>query len=108
MPIAWFFAQLSADHFVRAWRTILRASFMDRHWQLFLLLHERHGSQFFHFFHILGYGIRVKKADGIGMLETIWVCPIKKVVYVMGESMFSNDSAYLPDHDLAFTLQIHI
>jgi ABC-2 type transport system permease protein len=34
-------------------------------------------------------GFALKRLMDIGMLETIWVCPIKKVMYLIGESMFS-------------------
>jgi len=34
-------------------------------------------------------GFSLKRLMDIGMLETIWVCPISKLVYIIGESLFS-------------------
>ncbi|MBN2041909.1 MAG: ABC transporter permease [Spirochaetes bacterium] len=34
-------------------------------------------------------GFSLKRLMDIGLLETIWVCPISKVVYIIGESLFS-------------------
>jgi ABC-2 type transport system permease protein len=34
-------------------------------------------------------GFALKRLMDFGLLETIWVCPIKKVIYIIGESMFS-------------------
>ena len=36
-----------------------------------------------------GMGFSLKRLMDIGMLETIWVCPISKLMYVVGESLFS-------------------
>ena len=36
-----------------------------------------------------GMGFSLKRLMDIGMLETIWVCPISKLVYIIGESLFS-------------------
>ena len=36
-----------------------------------------------------GMGFSIKRLMDIGMLETIWVCPISKLVYIIGESLFS-------------------
>jgi len=34
-------------------------------------------------------GFSLKRLMDIGMLETIWVCPVSKLVYIIGESLFS-------------------
>jgi ABC-2 type transport system permease protein len=34
-------------------------------------------------------GFSLKRLMDIGMLETIWVCPISKLMYIIGESLFS-------------------
>jgi ABC-2 type transport system permease protein len=34
-------------------------------------------------------GFSLKRLMDIGMLETIWVCPISKLMYIIGESVFS-------------------
>jgi ABC-2 type transport system permease protein len=34
-------------------------------------------------------GFSLKRLMDIGMLETIWVCPISKLLYIIGESLFS-------------------
>ena len=34
-------------------------------------------------------GFSLKRLMDIGVLETIWVCPISKLVYIIGESLFS-------------------
>ena len=36
-----------------------------------------------------GIGFSLKRLMDIGLLETIWVCPISKVVYLIGETLFS-------------------
>jgi len=34
-------------------------------------------------------GFSLKRLMDIGMLETIWACPVSKLVYIIGESLFS-------------------
>jgi len=34
-------------------------------------------------------GFSLKRLMDIGMLETIWVCPVSKLMYIIGESLFS-------------------
>jgi ABC-2 type transport system permease protein len=36
-----------------------------------------------------GIGFALKRLMDIGLLETVWVCPISKTVYLVGESLFS-------------------
>ena len=36
-----------------------------------------------------GWKIQLKRLMDIGMLETIWVCPISKLMCIIGESLFS-------------------
>jgi ABC-2 type transport system permease protein len=36
-----------------------------------------------------GIGFSLKRLMDIGLLETVWVCPISKVTYIVGESLFS-------------------
>jgi ABC-2 type transport system permease protein len=36
-----------------------------------------------------GMGFSLKRLMDIGLLETIWACPISKLMYIIGESLFS-------------------
>ncbi len=36
-----------------------------------------------------GIGLSLKRLMDIGMFETIWTCPIPKITYIVGESLFS-------------------
>jgi ABC-2 type transport system permease protein len=36
-----------------------------------------------------GIGLSLKRLMDIGMFETIWTCPVPKITYIIGESLFS-------------------
>lgn len=46
-------------------------------------------SSYFIFTIFWGMGFSLKRVMDIGLLETIWVCPVSKVMYIIGESLFS-------------------
>ncbi len=36
-----------------------------------------------------GIGLSLKRLMDIGLLETVWTCPVPKITYIIGESLFS-------------------
>ncbi len=46
-------------------------------------------STYFIFTVFWSMGLSLKRLMDIGLLETIWVCPVSKVGYIIGESLFS-------------------
>ena len=46
-------------------------------------------SSFFVYTIFWDMGFALKRLMDIGLLETIWVCPVPKAVYIVGESLFS-------------------